>query len=119
MPIDTRSSSHLLSFGWIRSPYLRRGEASFANCDVMSAKVTLSEVLTSITVGWRAASASRSAGASADGSSNPRPWQAGRPLRAPQMQTSRPGQEGSRPPQHPVGVFFVKDEGDDGDVLLD
>src|SRR5215469_15331867 len=42
----------------IRSPlrlallsYLRRGEASFASCEVMSAKVVLSDVRTSITVG--------------------------------------------------------------------
>jgi hypothetical protein len=41
----------------------------------MSAKVTLSEVLTSITVGWRAASASRNAGAKAPGSSTRTPRQ--------------------------------------------
>src|SRR6516162_2405615 len=55
--------------------YLRRGEASFANCEVMSAKVTLSEVLTSITVGSRAASASCNAGFSPAGSSTRTPRQ--------------------------------------------
>ena len=47
----------------------RRGEASFANCEVMSAKVTASEVRTSRTVGARVKSASASAGAIAAGSS--------------------------------------------------
>ena len=46
----------------------RRGEASLASCEVMSAKVTSSEVITSITVGLREASASRNAGPSAAGS---------------------------------------------------
>src|SRR6266404_211327 len=57
------------------SPYRRRGEASLANCEGMSAKVTLSEVRTSITLGWRAASASCNAGFSPAGSSTRTPRQ--------------------------------------------
>ena len=41
----------------------RRGEASFANCEVISANVTASDVRTSSTVGPRVESASDRAGA--------------------------------------------------------
>ena len=106
--------------GIARSPQRRRGDASFASCEVMSAKVTaVSEVRTSSTVGARAASASRKAGAIAAGSS----------IRTPRQPSARAicgvvpivelGRERPRAVQHPAQRVVVEDDADDRDVVLD
>src|SRR5712692_6949599 len=81
-PPDRRPKSpketieHLHRYGFRRAGvHRRRGEASLASGEVMSANDTASEVITSITVGTRAANASCKAGANAAGSSTRVPRQ--------------------------------------------
>ncbi len=90
-----------------------------ASCEVMSAKVTLSDVLTSITVGWRAASASCNAGFSPAGSSTRDPAAAHRAGDRGVVEIVELGGKRAGAVQHPAERVVVEDHGDDRDVLLD
>ena len=98
----------------------RRGEASLASCEVMSANETASEVRTSITVGARARRAPpASAGPSAAGSSTRSPRQPIARAIAAWSKSLNSAANGPEPCNTQPSALVVEDDGDDRDVVLD